>query len=259
VGCAFFRGLPHPCAQTSVMHCSETNAFSCPINPRVGLPLTLLPLPPFPATSSHSSPIPQTNAPFERAFTAQVACDFNQEVPAVDVVSEVSPCAYVAEMRSSVACPCQPQCGGHNCGPDGCGGYCGPVGYSGLCFDGDVSQIFILQRPFRANLPSLLQECIDGACCQPACHNRNCGDDGCGHAAGCGSCGPGAVCTKYGRCADIVSPLPSPAPGSFTTFVSLTSGADLFASFLGGVITTGVATLVALFFARWRSGGVVPK
>lgn len=170
-----------------------------------------------------------TGAPIERTFTINLQCDATATPYAIDTISEVSPCTYVVSMRAAKGCPCQPSCSSKNCGFNGCGGYCGPAGYNGLCPSGE--------------------SCKGGKCCQPACHNRNCGDDGC--MGFCGSCETGQVCTKYGVCAFAGGS--SPTAPVLETKVFITTPADIFAAYVGGIFTTGIVALVTMYVLRWRA------
>jgi len=50
------------------------------------------------------------------------------------------------------------------------------------------------------DLCPLGEACVDGACaCEPRCHGRQCGDDGCGGS--CGACGVNDTCDAAGQCA----------------------------------------------------------
>ena len=66
--------------------------------------------------------------------------------------------------------PCNPDCGGKDCGADGCGGLCG------LCSGNFTCQDF---------------QCV----CHPKCGGKDCGADGCGGL--CGLCGGNYTCQNF--------------------------------------------------------------
>lgn len=176
----------------------------------------------------------QTGGAKERSIKFVLNCNRAEtRRPLVTWGGEVAPCEYELHLDSIYGCGCEPFCYGRNCGSDGCHGFCGPVGMFGGC-------------------PDDSQQCTDsGVCCTPDCRGRQCGDDGCGGS--CGDCGAGWNCTKYQQCynpAAGVTPLPSMLPAAT---ISTTTGADKFAAFVGGTMTTAVVALVILWIMRMRA------
>lgn len=144
-------------------------------------------------------------------------------------------------MRSKYGCGCAPFCSG-NCGVSNCPGVnCGPPGLAGQC--------------------PLLQSCVSDRygvnyCCLADCRGRQCGDDGCGGS--CGVCtGQNVECSRSQQCVrtDVA---PSPAPPVQTATKFTTTGGDVFASFLGGVLAAGVGGLGLGYYSRVRAGLSAP-
>jgi hypothetical protein len=167
----------------------------------------------------------------EREINIQVTCNSKAILnPIIIGGYEASPCKYVIVMQSHHGCGCMPFCYGRNCGDDGCGGTCGTHG--GDCPTGSCT--------------------TQGTCCVPDCRGRACGSDGCGGV--CGSCAAGQTCTKYQQCYDPNAP-PAMAPSNLpSAVVYTTTGSDKFASFLGGILTTGTVAMGIVYFLRFRAG-----
>ena len=103
-------------------------------------------------------------------------------------------------------CECQPDCSGKECGEDGCEGSCGECEDYQECVDGWCWHHCAMACVDKDCGPSEDGDCICGSCppgmmcndgkcvCQPACDDKNCGDDGCD-----GSCGE---CTGQNACVD---------------------------------------------------------
>ena len=115
---------------------------------------------------------------------------------------------------------CQPDCTGKECGGNGCDGQCGTCqsGYSCVgnkCVGGAPSGWICTGTKYRAadgcdcncgvydpdcdsqpvpayNCPPNNVCTKEGACCQPDCTDKECGDDGCG--GNCGTCSDGYIC-----------------------------------------------------------------
>ena len=142
-------------------------------------------------------------------------------------------------MRSKYGCGCAPYCSG-NCGLSNCGTYCGPTGLAGQCPGG--------------------QKCVTDTygtnfCCAPDCRGRQCGADGCGGV--CGICGAGTECTLNQQCAPS-NARASPSPPVQIVTKYTTSGGDVFASFLGGVLAAGVGSLGFTYFRKVRESLYAP-
>ena len=147
-------------------------------------------------------------------------------------------------MRSKYGCGCAPFCSG-NCGVSNCPGvFCGAPGLGGQCPQLPVQQKCISDR-FGLNY-----------CCKADCRGRQCGDDGCGGS--CGSCtGQNVECSRSQQCVRTdLAPSPAPPVQQVTKFT--TSGGDVFASFLGGVLSAGVGVLGMGYFRRVRAGLSAP-
>lgn len=149
-------------------------------------------------------------------------------------------CAYVVQMRSKYGCGCAPLCSG-NCGPSNCPGImCGPPGLAGQC--------------------PPAQSCISDTwgvnyCCAPDCRGRMCGGDGCG--GNCGYCSGGQECSRNQQCVSVrASQSPAPVTNVVTKYT--TTSSDVFASFMGGVLSAGVGTMGLSYFRRVRQGMQAP-
>jgi hypothetical protein len=97
-----------------------------------------------------------------------------------------------AQLDIEVEAVCEPACEGKTCGDDGCDGACGKcdehyqceVGacvYQPLCGDGTCDPVQdenckSCAEDCECIAPTL---CLDAACCEPTCENRQCGSDGC--------------------------------------------------------------------------------
>lgn len=74
--------------------------------------------------------------------------------------------------------PCEPQCGGKNCGTDSCGGSCG------RCASGQTCNAGV---------------CVAPQTCMPNCAGKLCGSDGCNGMC-TNQCSAGQTCSATGRC-----------------------------------------------------------
>ena len=143
-------------------------------------------------------------------------------------------CSYVVSMRSKLACGCQPYCSG-NCGESTCPGVmCGAPGFAGGCPAGETCS-----------------QDSNGVqyCCKPDCRGRVCGGNGCGGA--CGFCVSGYNCNSWQQCiANKISQSPEPQLPTVTR--STTSNADVFASWIGGIVSAGMVTAGYGYFRAVR-------
>lgn len=145
------------------------------------------------------------------------AADACSRMPTVSNVT--NDCSYTVHMGSSLACACETDCDGRQCGSDGCGGSCGTCPPGNTC------------------------NADDGSCCAPQCVDKNCGFDGCG-----GQCGPDCptgytcsaaqICEKNGH-----TPTPQPPTGG-------NGGAWVGGMLIGAILTVG--GYFGFLFARKR-------
>jgi hypothetical protein len=174
---------------------------------------------------------PTTGGNRLRTVTISVICNPSAGIPQFQWIREYATCQYEIVVQSKSGCGCEPDCFGKNCGSDGCDGFCGGTGASGMC-------------------PSKSVCTTDGICCAPDCNDRMCGDDGCGGS--CGACPGGMACNRYQQCVS-VDVSPSPAPISLpSTTVTTSTGGDYMASYIGGAVSVGVATIGFSWFRRLR-------
>jgi len=130
-------------------------------------------------------------------------------------------CQWVPENEGSYCVyqpPCEPDCGGKECGSDGCGGSCGSCAAGLTCQDGVCTE-----GPCEPDCTGKQcgpdgcggscgacaagLTCQDGVCteepCKPDCTGKQCGPDGCGGS--CGACAEGLTC-QGGTCTDQCTP-----------------------------------------------------
>lgn len=95
-------------------------------------------------------------------------------------------------------CLCVADCNGKDCGPDGCGGSCGQCAGVNVVCQAGVCQC--AGPACNETCCTSYQVCTDGLeCCDPACENMECGEDGCGGL--CGICEGGEwVSCVLGTC-----------------------------------------------------------
>ena len=81
---------------------------------------------------------------------------------------------------------------------------CGDLLTNGTC-NGDVLVQCIDEQIVETNCMDVADHCVvdpvtgNASCeCQPDCHDKECGDDGCGGS--CGTCPAGGLCTVEGEC-----------------------------------------------------------
>ena len=108
-----------------------------------------------------------------REPTPAITGDGWSVVSVEEVVSDNSGPDASPDVGSGEVEPCEPECGGKECGPDGCGGVCGECSGGYQC--GSTGK------------------CV----CLPDCGGKECGANGCGGL--CGKCLEGELCLE-GKC-----------------------------------------------------------